>query len=680
MAARALTLAALCVMGALLSGPVAAEPGQPLEDGAAAGTRGRFTDHGIGARVAESRGIVATHTSDGRYLVIANALDAGARGYVLVTDVDSEETRQVYCPEGVPQSAPYASLLASSGRFYTAQGRVLLELDPVTASWTFHGTPSPEASAYLSFTEAPDGTVWAGAVYRTTLISFDPRTRAMVDHGRLDEEEKYLRHLAADETGWVYGGVGTARGNIVAYHADSGERRSVVPEAERVTETCVVLPTVDGAVHGTCAGRTYRLYAGLASAVEPSAVPPRRPVGNIYWGQRTATFPDGRRVRAYNLPEGWLEVDEPAVQAPRRITFTYDAAGVGITSLGLGPEGVVYGSTAHPMRFLSLDSGTGLLTDHGGIAAIGGGNFCAIASQGDLVIGAQYSHGRLWLYDVTAEWNPEGGNPRWVAEWPRDVTRPRTVLAHPDGRHLLMGGFADYGYCGGGIGIYDLQTGEAELLSAADDLLAGHSPITLVALADGSLVGGTSVDAPGGGHPTATEAEVFLLDWPARRVAFRTVPVAGSRHVVSLAPGPDGLVHGLTAESTYFVFDPGSREVVHRASFAAYGSVPRHALQLTAAGSLYAVLGRAILRLGGRDFGHEVLDATPVTATAGGALVADRLYFGAGARVWSYELPRSAVYLPALGRLQRARQQHLLGPAERQVPRRPPRAASPPTG
>ena len=79
--------------------------------------QGDFTDYGAAAKVAESRGVVTTQTADGRCLVIANALDQSPISYVLVTDIDTGETKQYFCPEDVRQSAPYGSLMHSNGKF-----------------------------------------------------------------------------------------------------------------------------------------------------------------------------------------------------------------------------------------------------------------------------------------------------------------------------------------------------------------------------------------------------------------------------------------------------------------------------------------------------------------------------------------------------------------------------------
>jgi len=752
--------------------------------------RARFTDHGVGAAIAELRGVVAAQTADGRSLVIATATDQGETGYVLVTDVDSGRTRQVHCPAGVRQHDPFGGLLSAAGKFYHTQGKVLLELDPATLEWTFQGTPSKTASVYLCFTEGPDGTVWAGSVYQTTLVSFDPGKRETRDHGRMDPEEKYLQHLATDASGWVYAGIGTARCNLIAYNPATGEKRSLAPEADRVHGSGHVFPGNDGAAYGTAAGKHYRLLGGEATPITAKERPPRRRVLDIKYGGRIRDLPDGRQIVRYDLEDRTVQVREAKTKRIRTLSFTYETEGAFITSLAAGPGGMVYGSTCHPMHFLALDTGTGTPTDMGFIPQVGGGNFCAIAVQGNQVIGAEYAGGRLWAYDVTKPWQTgrkrvslaqtpgeliesgrmrqgrfaylpshhivfmhgddwdaaatfplsapapgayrlyvapyrhsnyctvefsfdgkvlgrpyaansastgpgevlvfgpmdlkagqhtltvrtletEGAkpffglcgveltqeqrdltnsaldpNPRILAQWKRDICRPRTALAHPDGKHVMMAGFAGYGLCGGGIGIYNLDTGEAQLLTADADLLPGHSPTTLKALPNGDLVGGTSIEAPGGGHPTAREAELFILDWKSRKMVFRTVPVPGDARVSSIQVHGNGKVFGLCASATLFVFDPATRKVVFSQDLRGSGGVPRHALLLGPKGKLYAMLGDAILSICPTTFEHRALSRTPVRVTAGGACVNGRLWFAGRSHVWSYRIPS----LPPPGR------------------------------
>ena len=741
-----------------------------------------FVDHGVGAKVAELRGLVTTVTKDGRHLAIATTLDEGPRGYILATDIDTGKTTQHFCPPGVRQSAFFGALMSRSGKFYATQGKVFVEFDPDLGRWTFHGKPSDHVSAYLTFTEGPDGTVWTGGAYRTALISFDPKTRQLRDHGILDPKEHYLSSLAVDKAGWVYAGIGTARCNIVAHNPATGDTRQLMPEADRVHGSGSVYPTTDGAAFGRAGKHSFRLFEGKATPLDRSKAPPRLAVGNIGYGGRLTTFPDGRRITAYDIDGRTLEVLDPKTKRTRTIAFDYDTEGAMLTSLAEGPKGIVYVSSCHPMHLVALDPATPKLWDHGAIPKVGGGNFCAMARAGNLLIGAEYAGGRLWAYDVTQPWRPARGrevvgipaaelvkkgtctdghftylaghdvaflkgdkfgaegtftltvpaagryflhilpytsaayctvqflfdgkpvgepfvaksptskpgpllvhgpfdlktgdhrltlrtletkgqkpwcsivsadlsphkrdslvvvrpsNPRVLAQWKRDICRPRTALAHPDGRHVMMAGFAGYGLCGGGIGIVDLQTNKPTLL-AHEQVLPNQSCITLKALPNGDLVGGTSIDAPGGGHVSAKEAELFILDWKTRKVVFRTVPVPGDRNIVSIHVPPDGLVYGLSSNRTFFVFDPKARKLVHKESFARYGGVPRHALQRGPHGKLYAMLGGAILRIEPDTFEHTLLARPPKPITAGGALVGGRLAYASRSHVWTYRVP-----------------------------------------
>jgi hypothetical protein len=230
-------------------------------------------------------------------------------------------------------------------------------------------------------------------------------------------------------------------------------------------------------------------------------------------------------------------------------------------------------------------------------------------------------------------------NPVVLAQWARDICRPRTVLAHPNGRHLLMAGYAGYGLVGGGIGIYDLKQEKATLLTADRDLLSGHSCITLKALPNGNLVGGTSVAAPGGGHATVEEAELFILDWKTRKIVFRKALLPGHRDIISIEALENHRVYGLTSRSRFFVFDARERRLVHSENYDDYGRVVRHALQRGPDGELYGIMSRAIVRIDPETLKHEKLAEAPTTITAGGAFVNGLLYFTAGSHVWSYEVP-----------------------------------------
>ncbi|MFP3904017.1 MAG: hypothetical protein ACLFWB_07230 [Armatimonadota bacterium] len=744
-----------------------------------------FTDHGVAANVAESRGMVCAENSDGENLAICCALDQSQVGWVMVNNIDTGQSQQSFAPKSAGSSPPFHALLHSNGHFYTGFGKHIVDLDIDTLEWVDHGIPCSTISSYLAFTEAPDGTVWAGGVYRTDLISLDPETGEMKDHGRMDPEEKYVNTLAVDDQGWVYGGIGTARCNICAYNPETGEKRSLIPEEKREHGSGHVHPTTDGACYGAAASQAYRLYNGEATPIDKSEAAPRRDVYDISWGVKTGTFPDGQKIVKYSLPEKYLIVEDPETGERERMEFTYESGGATITSLAAGPDQVVYGSTCHPMHFVRLDTKTTELTDMGAVPQIGGGNMCAIATQGDTVIAGEYAGGRMWAYDPNLPWQPTasrmeegisaetlvenatctgghfsyldghdlafltgegdfdvtgtfhieapedgsywlyiqpfqaqkyarvqmsfdgeelgepfdaraGGvrpgpvlefgpfdlkageheltleiletdgqepwcsisrvllsqqrredllqpaapNPVIMGQWKRDICRPRTALAHPDGKHGIIGGFAGYGLVGGGLGIVNLETGEDTLLTADADLLSGHSTITLQALPNGDLVGGTSINAPGGGHPTAEEAEIYILDWETKEIVFHTVPIPDEKSIISILVGPDGLVYGLSATRQFFVFDPEAREVIHTEDWSEYGGVPRHSLHNGPDGNIYSLMGGAIVRITpGEPFEHKQIAEPPVSISAGGALVNGLFVYACNAHLWTYDIP-----------------------------------------
>lgn len=570
---------------------------------------------------------------------------ACADKFTLVTDLSTGETEQYFVPDGTPAASPFGLIRASNGRCYFDHGSMFMEFDPASREYTFSQNV-PGAADFMGFTEASDGTIWAGTYPDCQLVSFNPHTRELKTHGRMDPAEKYPSFLCVDDEGWVYIGIGTARANIVAYNPTTGERRQLLKEEDRPAGAGYVRRDTDGKASGYAGPLWFRLWNGELTPCKQSEIGTKAFVGDIHWQATSYPLSDGRMVSEYNMPERYMKIKDPKSGEEFTIEFDYETQGAEITSIATGPEGRIYGSSCHPMHFFMYNPAENDLQDWGTVPDIGGGNFCAIAAQGDYVIGAEYAGGRMYAYDTTRSWAPyaegETQNPVMLGQWKQDICRPRTALAMPDGKTVMMGGFAGYGLCGGGIGVVDLETSETELLTADKDLLAGHSTITLKAIDGNTLVGGTSMLAPGGGHTTATEAELYIMDWPSRKIVWHQAVVPGVQNINSIEVGIDGLVYGLADNSIFFVFDPQSREILHTEDFSAYGGVPRHAFQKAPDGTLYAIMSKAIVRIPSGIFGmkHEKIADTPVTVQAGGAYLNDALYFGSGSHLWSYEIPK----------------------------------------
>ena len=595
-----------------------------------------LVDHGAAVPLAERRGVVATRTPDGKQVVVACSLDLSPRPWVLVTDLDTGVTTQVFMPEGTPNSPPYGSLLGSNGKFYTCEGATFLELDLATREFTFHAAPVA-GQCYLGFTEGPDGRVYAGSCSGCHLICFDPKTRELKDYGRLDPVQQYPSHLAVDSAGWVYAGIGTARHNIVAFNPATGERRQLIPEADRQIGTAVVCPGADGKAYGEFKDSHFQLFAGQATPITKEQMGPRAAVHNIGWGTILSDLPDGRRVRAYNMEQKWLEVEDTQTKTVNKLTFDYQSEGTHLRVLAGGPDGLVWGSSAHPSFACTFDPRTRKLE-----VKPGGQAWKSIAFQGPYVMGNEYTGGRLWLYDTRQPWTTPGteatNNPRLLKTYAPDINVPVGALAYPDGKHLLMSGEPGYGYLGGGIGIYNVETNESQLLTHRQ-LIPDHSVQTMAALPDGNVICGTTV---AGGHGTvaaAKEGVLFVLDWPTKQVAYQLVPVPGSSSIAALHVGSDGLVYGLASPATFFVFDPKEKRVVRSQALPdCGGAVFGSALLPDGQGHLLTVLSGGVVRVTQREFAVEKLAAPPATITGGTALVGGRVYFAIGSHLWSYAL------------------------------------------
>lgn len=605
-----------------------------------AGSAPDFRDLGMAVPVSENRGLVSFRDATGRHLAIALADDVqSTRGYLFFIDLDSGTVEQIFYPEGVKNVSAFASMLSKNGRFYTGAGPVLLEFDPGNRRFLYYGIPNPNADLFVdeAFADGPDGRIYIGTYPDCRLMSFDPKTKMIKDFGRLDTNEKYFSYLIFDSMGWGYAGIGTARCNIVAFNPQTGERRQILDERERFPGTPYLFLGNDGKVYGVANKKYYRLFDGKGERIEQAGLATKVSTGAINWTVDSVKIPDGRMVRL-NLPEHYIELDYNGTKKSR-IPVKFTSGGAQISSLITGPDGYIYGSSAHPMHFFRYKIASGSLSDLGAVKGIGGGNFPAMAVQGQYVAAASYSNGILHIFDTKKPFNGGYGdqpNPWEVAVWSKDIARPRACIAHPDGHTVLMAGFAGYGLSGGGMGMYDLSTKKTTLFTH-NDLIPNESTIAMRALPNGNIICGTSVEAPGGGRKYSTSATLYIFDWKTKKVIFKIKPLPSTREIISLELGADGMVYGLGSDSKLFVFNPNVQKVIYYSNLAQYGSVPRQAL-VSAAGKLYALLTKALLSIEPNTY--KVIKETdmPDNVTIGAVYADEQLYFARGSHLWSYDL------------------------------------------
>lgn len=611
----------------------------------------QLTDHGTVAPVSEGRGLIAHRTSTGKPIIITVASDiykGNKRGSLLVVDAKTGKTDQYWYPQdglGDKNSVAgdtFAFMLASNGRFfYTMFGDVFLEFDLDKREWTFSRKIE---GMVMSFAEGPDGKIFFANYPRSTLYSFDPQDRDLRYYGQLDDVEKYPFSLAVDNSEWVYAGIGTAKNNIVAYNIASGEHRNLIPEGVREKGDGHVFLGVDGVIYATHLkdqkAPLFRLENGQKIEVipAPAALPAKAVTGFVYWQYRYRIndFPRGGKVERFFLHQkSGRVVDETGTV--HDITFDYKTNGANITSLTLGPDGAIWGSTAHPIHLWRFDPTKVHIGDWKGINQAPGGNFPNLVTADKKIYGALYNGGKVWRFD-TSKPIDKSTNPSLLGMF-KEIARPRAAVKTLDGKSIIFGGYPGYGVVGGDLVFVNTVDEEATAVKVQDQI-PGLSTIAMRSLPGGLLVGGTSTAAPGGGSPTATEAVLYLMDENSRKIIFQMVPVASGKDIMSLE-ARNGTVYGITADAQLFVFDLESRKVISQMDISEYGSPtrPGQSLILADDGNIYGVMSKSIFKVGSNSVITKLIDL-PEAATAGIAFDQRKniVYFACGSRLWSYRI------------------------------------------
>ncbi|MBQ7393149.1 MAG: PQQ-like beta-propeller repeat protein [Lentisphaeria bacterium] len=226
-------------------------------------------------------------------------------------------------------------------------------------------------------------------------------------------------------------------------------------------------------------------------------------------------------------------------------------------------------------------------------------------------------------------------NPRVIGQWPNLVTRPRTIAVHPSGKEVVMAGFANYGLTGGGFGIYDRTTGKIREIS---DWLKGESCIALAFLDNGDLVGGTSIEAPGGGHLLAKEATIFRMDWKTGKIT-KKMKLPGCTNVISVEVFNNKVV-AATQTGKLIVLDPQSWKKLAEHNIATGGAVVRNAL-ISYEGRYFLLQSGCISELDAANlFKPEPLAKPVMGITGGGAAAEGKIYYiGNATHVCCWDIP-----------------------------------------
>ncbi|HJN19268.1 MAG TPA: hypothetical protein QGH10_27500 [Armatimonadota bacterium] len=605
-----------------------------------------FFHHGVATPVSNHRGIVATVDGDGRNVALIWLYDHTGCYALLMVDAETGEAEQFPMPWKTGD-CPFASVLSTKNRFYSHFGNHFCEFDPVKREFTFFSETVPQMA--MSMTEGPNGVIWSATYPNSGVASYNPETGDFRDYGHVHEENwrQYPRAVAADDAGWVYFGIGSTNAHVIGLNAETGEAKPMVPESERGKGTGPVYADNNGKVYGQTRSSAdlpwYEFYGGVATKLDEPPTIDKTPIIASSQSLFHTRFPDGKILKRCDTVEAIIAIEDPATGEITQNSFDYTSEGDHMMGMAAGPSGTIIGGTAFPMRCFIYDPETDELTNRAGYS-----QWNTVVTQGDRFFVGGYGHGILLEYDPTSEWVPTvkdkaGCNPLFLAECPPTINRPHDLLAHPDGKTIVMAGTPGYGYTGGGLMFWDRLAKEAIVIEHTE-ILPEHSTASLVALPDGKLLGGSTIAAGTGGEQKATVAELYIMDMATKAIDWHEVVFEGISGYADMIVAPNGLVLGIADHKRFFAFNAETREVVYDADiseeFGSTTSGQQSRIFVTGPNdTIYILFRKGIATVDPDTFEITMLAESPVSIGPGGAYLEGRIYFGSGSHVYSYEIP-----------------------------------------
>lgn len=598
----------------------------------------KFIDHGTPIDAEEERtAALCTKEEDTRFVI-------ASKGFVLIVDIDMGSSKQVFFPEG-NKEYPFASF-SSNGLFYTGAGNMLLVLDPFLERFIdYQMIENEEEIVGFSFAEDLTGNIFFTTYPQCFLLSYNPETKSVMDYGSMHSQEKYPSSLAVDEYGWVYIGVGTEFKDIIAFHLKTGKKKNLIPSSLRQKGSGYVYLGTDGFVYGHMEASDMRdvLTASQWLKFTEGEFQAANYVAPSYYGgagfQKIHHYEEASyEILSYSLSERYVEIVEKKTGVHTTIQLNYQSDGAELSTIYLDISGYIYGTSMHPLQFFQFDISNNSFKNFGALEKGGGGNICAYASQGDLLVGVAYAGGKLYVHNMNQK-SEKPTSPRLILE-EEHIHRPRCALATSDKKEVVWGGFPGYGVVGGALAFFHIET-EKHTVISNNNILPYHSTICLSELRNGDIVGGTSVEAPGGAKVKAQDANLYVLDKQTKQLKYKFAPYKGTREIISLYTDSYDYVHGVTEKGLYFVWMPSTNTIITEKNLSHYGEPIRSCFvfdELTQ--SLYCLMSKGLFVKNLQYPSAEVLlvEELPTKASSGIALYQKRIYYGSGSHLYSVSL------------------------------------------
>lgn len=156
-----------------------------------------------------------------------------------------------------------------------------------------------------------------------------------------------------------------------------------------------------------------------------------------------------------------LEYSRHRTQVAAQRTLPQPRVERGLFSLGLGPDGCIYGGAFQSMHLFRFDPRTGELRDLGDHHPGWSGEIYSLCARGRELVCCSYIDGAVVLYDPTQPWacdHQQRINPRFVGCLGKFTYRPFACTTDHRGR-VWAAGYATWGLKGGGVTWLDPDTG-----------------------------------------------------------------------------------------------------------------------------------------------------------------------------------------------------------------------------
>jgi hypothetical protein len=539
----------------------------------------------------------------------------------------------------------WALSVGPDGKIYAAtrEQAKLLCLDPKAGTIVDLGRTSETESNLWQLVWGSDHKLYGCTYPDAKLVRYDPATKKMEDLGRMDPVEQYARFIAAGRDGFIYLGIGFAKNRLVAYEISSGQRRDILPaEFQDPPYGVGVQQDAKGNVFGQVVRKGVTGPVQIFRLEGWSAIP--IPKDQLAGTAAYNLLKDGRTITS--ISDGAIDIQEPVTKAVTKSPYLYKGSELSVFRLGLGPDGMVYGSTAMPARFYKVNTATGQLTDVSGPEPLGTGEvYSFLAYKNVLLIAAYAGSAPLMAYNPGIPYNPgvkENSNPYPIAlpdnrkDW-----RPMAMSTGEDG-NVYIGSMPGYGQLGGKLTVFDPAS---HAVMGMYEVIKDQSITSLVSW-DKYIVGSTAIGGGGGSVASTKEAKLFLWDTAQQSKVYEIAPIPDAANITDLVAAPNGLIFGiagpLAREDQFFVFDPMKREIVYRAQLPSpviINSGVYNSIAVGPDGRLFGLFPTGVFSIDPKSYQVRV-EALYVGSriTAGFALTGRDIYFAAGSLFVRYRM------------------------------------------